>query len=227
MELSSEADTASIVRALLTAHDAEAHLLLDRMRQGRGTLEALDLCCEEDQTDKVPTLLPPDQTSFEFELMIRHPMAFPALAPLDSHIETATSLDQIQSASDSAQESGYTTASDLETKTKSNTEAPRVGEFESRLRKVHFARWTQVPVSGSEAASAITYYLDHDHVILRLFDTELFLADLSSGEENFCSSLLVDALLGWSLVSNNYRRRKNDTLNNGTAWNRNCGNRLP
>ncbi|KAH8168468.1 C6 transcription factor [Sarocladium implicatum] len=171
------------------------------MRQGRGTLEVLDLWSEEEKIDKVPTLLPPDQTSFEFELMIRHPVAFPVLAPLDSHIETATALDQIQSATDPAPESGYNSTSDQEMQSNTVTESMSPGDYESRLRQVHFARWTTVPVSGAEAASAITNYLSNDHVLLRLFDAEIFLKDLVSGEEEFCSSLLVNSLLGWSLPS--------------------------
>jgi hypothetical protein len=77
----------------------------------------------------------------------------------------------------------------------------RHGTYEERLRNVHFARWTNVAVSGSEAASAIASYLAHDHVLLRLFDAELFLKDIAHDYGDFCSSLLVNALLGWSLVS--------------------------
>lgn len=195
--ITNEADSASIVTALLTAHDAEAHELLTRMRQGRGTLEVLG---SEEETDKAPILLPPDQTSVEFELMIRHPVAYPALMALDSHSQNSSCSEQIQMAGAQASEpgqkrdgeDGYSDGTDL---------GPSGhGAYEARLRQVHFARWTDNPISGSEAAIALANYLAHDHMVLNFFDHELFLRDLSDGDGDYCSSLLVNALLGWALL---------------------------
>lgn len=173
------------------------------MRQGRGTLEVLGQWSEEEEADTGLTLLAPDQTSVEFELMIRHPIAYPALVPLDSHSLNASASDRLQMAHDPAATSGETTPNEEELPDAESPGPSGYATYEARIRQVHFAKWTDNPVSGSEAASAIANYLAHDHVLLHLFDAELFLKDLtnSDGDDEWCSSLLMNALLAWSLVS--------------------------
>lgn len=82
-----------------------------------------------------------------------------------------------------------------------------VGNFQSaprlpdpRLGLVDFQSWTTVPVDYVEAATAISRYLEVDHEILGLFDPEPFIQDLMSHGHEFCSSLLVNALLSWTSV---------------------------
>lgn len=177
--------------------DAGAQKLLSRLRQGRGSI----------QVTRTPTsgvfespanlaseiqVLPPDQTSVEFELMVRHPVAYPALAPLDWYRDTTAPSRQ----------------SDLDGRNAENTVEDAM-LYDSRLARVHFADWTSVDVSGYEAALAVSNYLEVDHALLSFFDADLFLTDLVQGEGDFCSSLLVNALLGWAMlgVSNDDARR--------------------
>jgi hypothetical protein len=57
-----------------------------------------------------------------------------------------------------------------------------------------------VPVTNQAAARVLSLYLVTDHYILGFFDVDLFLDDLVSGNERFCSPLLVNALLSWACV---------------------------
>lgn len=71
---------------------------------------------------------------------------------------------------------------------------------DTRLEVVNFANWTHVSIDNSEAAAAVSRYLELDHPVLGLFDAELFLEDLCSYETRFCSELLVNSLLSWACV---------------------------
>jgi hypothetical protein len=172
------------------------------LRQGRGTVEVLEAWSEDDEAAwKGPTILPPDQTSFEFELMIRHPVAYPALVPLDSRNEDTSTSEPLQPVNCEEMEPEQDIASDTELPDASDLISAGYGTYEDRLKHIHFARWTKVAVTGTEAVAAIANYLTHDHVLLQLFDVELFLKDVAHDYGEFCSSLLLNALLGWSLVS--------------------------
>ena len=72
---------------------------------------------------------------------------------------------------------------------------------DDRLHQLQIDKWTNVSINDSLAARAISLYLETDHPVLGLFDADLFLDGLISGETNFCSSLLVTAVLCWACVS--------------------------
>lgn len=50
------------------------------------------------------------------------------------------------------------------------------------------------------AALAISFYLTTDHPILGLFDADLFLGDLVARKLDFCTPLLLNALLAFACV---------------------------
>ncbi|EWG41373.1 hypothetical protein FVEG_15285 [Fusarium verticillioides 7600] len=60
---------------------------------------------------------------------------------------------------------------------------------------------TSVPISNQFAAEAIALYLNTNQPWWAYFDTDLFLYELANAETNFCSSILVNALLAWATVS--------------------------
>ena len=72
---------------------------------------------------------------------------------------------------------------------------------DQRLSQLQIGKWTDVPITDSMAAAAISLYLETDHPVLGLFDDDLFLNDLIAHKRDFCSPLLVCALLCSSLVS--------------------------
>jgi len=73
------------------------------------------------------------------------------------------------------------------------------------LRHLQMRKWTKVPITDELAANVISSYLQIDHPVLGLFDADLFVKDLVSGQQYFCSSLLVNALLSWACVSAPHR----------------------
>jgi hypothetical protein len=72
-----------------------------------------------------------------------------------------------------------------------------------RLKDINIQRWTAVPVSDWFGAGVISFYLGNEHPLLGVFDADLFIDDLVSGEQCFCSPLLVSTLLAWACVSAN------------------------
>ncbi|KAI0902526.1 hypothetical protein F4806DRAFT_490997 [Annulohypoxylon nitens] len=72
---------------------------------------------------------------------------------------------------------------------------------DDRLKAVDFQNWTRVPITNELAATLISLYLELDHPWCSLFDADLFLKDCVEGKTHFCSSLLINALLGWACQS--------------------------
>lgn len=61
--------------------------------------------------------------------------------------------------------------------------------------------WSAVPVSEDLAASLILQFLRVEHPIYGFIDADLFSQDLFARRLDFCSPLLVNAILFWSSVS--------------------------
>ncbi|KJZ68375.1 hypothetical protein HIM_12235 [Hirsutella minnesotensis 3608] len=135
----------------------------------------------------------------KLELAAYNPVAYPLLTPFDS--ERASS----------AREDGIATATRPSLQL-SNEHTPRralsahelvFSSFElcdSRLKRLDICRWTSVDISNATAAKCISLYLETDHPLLGHFSSELFISDLTSGRDGYCSSLLVNALLYWACV---------------------------
>ena len=62
-------------------------------------------------------------------------------------------------------------------------------------------RWTTVTDDNTIVANLISLYLSWEHTIFRLFDEDYFLDQLAEGKTDYCSSLLVNALLAIATVS--------------------------
>lgn len=79
---------------------------------------------------------------------------------------------------------------------------PRLhNEPDSRLKDLEIAKWSDVPIKSSEAATMITSYFYSDHPLLGILDADLFIDDLVAHRPKFCSPMLVNALLCLSSVS--------------------------
>lgn len=170
---------------------------------------------------------PPDQDSTEFELMTRYPILYPVSTPLDFPQPSALSTRQPsqtaslegelyggQSDSSSSQNLWLPDFRDFENSSIADPpsmtidpsmtvehDAPPIQTlFDPRLETVNFSNWTDVQVNNTEAAQAISDYLRLDHPLLGFFDADSFLNDLSSTNTQYCSPLLVNALLGWRCV---------------------------
>ncbi|KAI9698282.1 MAG: hypothetical protein M1820_007552 [Bogoriella megaspora] len=72
--------------------------------------------------------------------------------------------------------------------------------IDPRLDALNIAFWTAVPVTDQYAAGAISSYLETEHAVLGLFDTELFIRDLVDCKIDYCSPFLVSSLLAFASV---------------------------
>ena len=156
----------------------------------------------------VRAMLPPIQSDCEFELLIRHPNAFPALNLTQYAQRTGNTLAGPGDAW--TWNSSSSNISSIETSSKSNLEpdfligasndctrsdkgsshvAPQY--FDPRLNDLEIGFWTTVSITNIEAAGAISSYLEVQHHVCGVFDAQLFIRDLVQFSFEFCSPFMV------------------------------------
>ncbi|KAJ4123214.1 hypothetical protein NW768_009743 [Fusarium equiseti] len=161
---------------------------------------------------------PPTSSSLEFELTVRHPMAYPTLFPLDIPslsadprlrpvqrssqgqgllLEGSSPSDTMSpSTSSSNDQSGATPAFDQPSIKQEEDIGPHRDKYcDERLHRLQIGYWTGVSIEDEVAASAISHYLKGNHAIFGFFDPDLFIHDLVAHQHNYCSPFLVNALL--------------------------------
>ncbi|KAF5024181.1 hypothetical protein F66182_3745 [Fusarium sp. NRRL 66182] len=159
---------------------------------------------------------PPTSSSLEFELTVRHPIAYPTLIPLDvpslrldprlKPVQRSPQNLLVEGSSPSDSMSPSTPSSHATSNTQSferagpnqeqDTTGPHPGQFcDKRLHQLQIGYWTGVAIDNEVAASAISHYLQGNHPIFGFFDPDLFIDDLVHHRHQFCSAFLVNALL--------------------------------
>ncbi|KAM0717809.1 hypothetical protein Q7P37_006141 [Cladosporium fusiforme] len=130
-----------------------------------------------------PSVLPDAYLPFQYELMMRHPLAYPvpARSPMSLVDLQAMGLQHFIT-----------------------FPSTQLG-CDPRLTDIRIDRWTPVAVQDSDAARLVSIYLQTDHPIIAPFDADLFVEDLVAGAESFCSSLLVNSVLYWACLSSSSR----------------------
>ncbi|KAH8904140.1 hypothetical protein BR93DRAFT_169665 [Coniochaeta sp. PMI_546] len=158
---------------------------------------------------------PPAQDSGEFELMIRHAIAYPTLLPLDAAAVSVTTFfpgrapplaDALREVLSSSPRGSPMPSSRPSPTRPSPTSVileleppPRPTDYcDDRLLLLDISNWTSAPISNALAASLISLYLKIDHPTLGLFDGDLFLDDLVQNRVRYCSPLLVSSVLVWA-----------------------------
>lgn len=168
-------------------------------------------------------ILPQIHSDAEFELMVRHPNAYPTVdlskdrllsseAPLgapapDGDLAPPTARASVPTVSvyeiadaDTAGRERQRTAPPLSTASSSDGETvPRY--FDSRLARLKIAFWTSVGATDEYAARAISLYLQTDYPVFGLFDADLFIRDLVEFNFDYCSAFMVSSLLAFASVS--------------------------
>lgn len=167
-------------------------------------------------------ILPPVQTDSEFELTVRHPMAYPALVPVNtasislSPSSTPTVRRRITSSNEPTNSASLGLISSrksvekpplaplrADARSTSSVLGPLQARsyLDERLHGLSIGYWTRVPISDELAADIISFYLEVDHPSLGFFDADLFLGDLVGHQLRFCSAFLVSSLLFYACVS--------------------------
>ncbi|PHH66031.1 hypothetical protein CDD81_556 [Ophiocordyceps australis] len=224
-ERRSEQDIHEIIHQLKNAPPMEALELLQRLRASKDPGQAASAMNGRAHGRHCPSALqaaravsPPSFCNFEFELMAKHQFAYPALLhadvtamslkPLQTlHVHTCpswTALKGILAGQMAINITGpdQAVSSCLAPKSPSGAEQSlplfgprRLQLCDDRLHALCIRYWTGVPISDSLAASIISNYLEVMHPVLGFFDADLFLQDLLSYRQGFCSPFLVEALL--------------------------------
>ncbi|TDZ73416.1 Nitrogen assimilation transcription factor nit-4 [Colletotrichum trifolii] len=159
-------------------------------------------------------MMPPTRSSLEFELMMRHPIAYPTWAPVETSkldLDYILLPSKVEWARTPVTSSGKVMSglapgvppfgADPSVQASTALEPPKPAiapsVYDERLLQVDIGQWTSIPVTNEFATKVLSLYLETDHPLTPLFDPDLFLDGLI-GRSRFCSKLLVSAVLGWS-----------------------------
>ncbi|KAF5664314.1 C6 zinc finger domain-containing protein [Fusarium denticulatum] len=172
-----------LVELLRDQPEAFALQVLESLRQGRSPKEIMDSLGGNLSTNINPSILAaargsvtPTQTTLEFQLVVQYSQCI---------------------------ERGGEQSSSTAGIVRQNILWGRQQYFfiDPRLHHVGISRWTIVPISNQFAAEAIALYLNMNQSWWAYFDTDLFLDTLVNVETNFCSRMLVNALLTWATLA--------------------------
>jgi hypothetical protein len=225
-----ERDSLEFLRQLRTASNT-THML-SAIRGGANSTYRL--------SDHITTrsILPTTQSGIEFELSVRHPIAYPTLYPRDVTINLGSFLESMISSTPTSADRFRNDPwqkqiqvrnqrpsslppldafrahpiSALLTRREHNSSTParmvmvagpsQVSSYcDDRLHQLSLEEWTEIPINNEFAASAISVYLEKEYRLLSLFDADLFLNGLLSGDQEFCSPILLAAVLAHGCVS--------------------------
>ncbi|PNP74987.1 hypothetical protein FNYG_11634 [Fusarium nygamai] len=211
-----------LVEFLRDQPEAFALQVLEYLRQGRSPQEIMDSLGGNLSTNINPSIhaaargsVTPIQTPLEFQLVVQYPQVYLPLAPLDAASLDLDLLGIEPQNADIFQDPGLSNLLDdgVSSVTVNRVVQPQdvLGGtsfglnngilMDPRLHHVDISRWTSIPISNQFAAEAIALYLNMNQPWWAFFDTDLFLDDLVNDETNFCSRMLVNALLAWATQS--------------------------
>lgn len=166
--------------------EGAASAVLSSLRDKAGTLQHSDLNFEAaTMSDAFQSL----------ELGDEYPNAYPETPTLSLEtLEEATYQQLIHTA---RKDSG----TEVIQGTTQHEAVPELPLCDSRLAQLDISNWTNVIISNEYAARTISLYLETDHPLLGFFEPNLFVASLTAGKTDYCSPMLVNALLYWASVS--------------------------
>ncbi|KZL67779.1 c6 transcription factor [Colletotrichum incanum] len=158
-------------------------------------------------------ILPPTQTSLEFELMMRHPVAYPTWAPVQpSKLDLEFLLLPSKIRWDGtgptlttglADGRSYLSPYGHRRGERSPDASSMIGPlrpstlYDNRLLGVDISQWTDVPITNEFSIAVLQLYLEADHPLMPLIEVDLLLDGLL-GQNEFCSRILVNALFAWA-----------------------------
>ncbi|KAF5565741.1 cercosporin resistance protein [Fusarium phyllophilum] len=137
-------------------------------------------------------MAPPTGSATEFELAGQFSVAYPWIPPVD--LQSLRGLlrenaDNPTSSNSRNASSPLPTVSELSGEAQS-MEMPEPKFCDSRLENLQISYWKKISISNEVAASLISFYIENDHKILGFFDADLFLDDLVTCRQRFCSPFL-------------------------------------
>lgn len=192
-----------MMRRLQSAHDVSSVL---------SSIEgAAHTAARPSDLETARAILPRTESDIEFELRARYASVFPALPPLDfdtigiGHLSPGSR----QGIADEENSGGLIPTvgppQPLRGTYPKHT-SPVSGPVQdrhycdSRLNRLSIKYWTTIPISDEFAASVLSHHFETYHAIFGCVDCDLFLSDLVNHELNYCSPLLVSAIMSFACV---------------------------
>ncbi|KAK0384054.1 hypothetical protein NLU13_8143 [Sarocladium strictum] len=195
---------ASTLQMLRSLPPSEAGRLLDTIRTNDEE-EILRRHCPTLATT-LWSYLSPNRNKVELELMIRHPIAYPPLFPLEVASLPLNSLFRpsriLVTRQDSESPDLDHASADQPSPNQCSTEV-KIHFFPPRplvreeLQHLQICNWTNVHVTNDFAARMLSLYIETDYHNLPMLNLDLFLDDLINNKPYFCSRLLVNSLFSW------------------------------
>lgn len=157
-------------------------------------------------------ILPRTESGIEFELHARYDSVYPALPPLDFNTIGIGRLSPRSRWRGTALEENSgglipTVGPPQPLRgTHPKHTSPVSGPVQdrhycdSRLNRLSIKYWTAIPISDEFAASVLSHHLETYHAIFGCVDCDLFLSDLVGHELNYCSPMLVSAIMSFACV---------------------------
>lgn len=200
------AEATELLKSIRHDHDALS-LYQSTSPSSRPQTPGLPIRPPISEHDVLRSLLPSTPNGFEFELTVRHAISFPTLIPISvtspsmENIVKPTLIHQLGLPRTQSPQDLFTDKHLIvEPSPPLHCTYPS-NQINHRLRHIDISKWTDVPISNDLAVRVVSHYLDVDHPVLPLFDADLFLNDLVQQRSDFCSRLLVSALICWACVS--------------------------
>ncbi|KAF6781827.1 C6 transcription factor, partial [Colletotrichum musicola] len=203
-------DQTRLLELLRSLPGPEAVQLLQRFRSTSDTSRVLSSLegsfhgeTRPSDLDKARAILPPTQSSIEFELMAEYGTAYPRLLPTSvaelttvwppelnlsasgsqagpGIPPTSTQGEMLEGPSETNSESGQEASQLEESDHSGHGQQARITEPRSppqycdgRLERLETRYWTKVPISNELAATLISFYLENDHRTMGFFDADL------------------------------------------------------
>lgn len=147
------------------------------------------------------SMMPPTDTSVEFELVSLHPNVYPSLSPLDvaSLNLGLLGISSLRSFRRNRPNSPSKISNMSIPHTTSTLSSSKY--IDARSGRIQMRRWSNVAISNELADRIISSYLVNDTPWWAFFNIDLFLDDFANGTNRFCSPLLVSSMLAWACVS--------------------------
>lgn len=189
----SHASLQQLLRALQEADDEDASKIFQQIRQG-ADLDSLVRCLRDSRLLMQVHLAPETRLRYEFPV---HPqMPAPLLVQSNPYVRSLLYAATRTPYMDNGP------GSDL-----MRFDSPYITPYataiivDPRLDAVKPSQWTNVSNDDDFLRSLLKLYFLYEHLFLNCFHKDLFLDDMLSGETEFCSSLLVNAVLALACVS--------------------------
>ncbi|KAI0127424.1 hypothetical protein BJ170DRAFT_694222 [Xylariales sp. AK1849] len=189
-------DLLELFKMLKDRPESDANVILERLRSGTEIHSLISFIKEGDlvgelQKSSVASVLPQEHHSTEVMLNINHPQAYPPLPPLNKSSAQLGLKEKNILNLDPEEEDSVAAEEVLNAK---SLERPH-RYYDDRLREVDASRWTKVTNQNVVVANLLSLYLSWDHATLRTLDEDYFLDQISTGGTDYCSPLLVNAML--------------------------------